>query len=332
MSKKILILGATGAMGTYLVPEMLERGWQVDAVSLDHMEADHPLLNCITENAKDLTFMKKVIQNKYDAIVDFMIYTSESEFEPYYKLFLENTKHYIFLSTYRVYANTAPITEESPRLLDVSADEAFLASGDYAIYKAQEEEMLKASGYTNWTIIRPAITYSKKRFQLTTLEANVLITRMWEGKPVVLPKEAMDVQATMSWAGDVAKMIAGLILNAKAYGEAFTVATSEHHTWREIAEIYREIGGLKYVTASTDEYVDIIGPGNIHVRQQLIYDRLFDRIIDNRKILEVTGLKQKDLMPLKEGLKREYDNLEKGSIEASKEVNKRMDDFLMRAQ
>lgn len=118
--------------------------------------------------------------NKYDAIVDFMIYTSESEFEAYYKLFLENTNHYIFLSTYRVYANTVPITEESPRLLDVSADEAFLASGDYAIYKAQEEEILKESDYTNWTIIRPAITYSKKRFQLTTLEANVLITRMWE--------------------------------------------------------------------------------------------------------------------------------------------------------
>ena len=33
--KKVLVLGATGAMGMYLVPELVSMGYQVDAVSLD---------------------------------------------------------------------------------------------------------------------------------------------------------------------------------------------------------------------------------------------------------------------------------------------------------
>ena len=40
-------------------------------------------------------------------------------------------------------------------------------------------------------------------------------------------------------------------------------------------------------------------------RWQLEYDRLFTRIIDNTKVLEATGLKQENFMPLYEGLKYE---------------------------
>lgn len=36
--KKILVLGATGAMGVYLVPELVKNSWMVDAVSLDERE------------------------------------------------------------------------------------------------------------------------------------------------------------------------------------------------------------------------------------------------------------------------------------------------------
>ena len=35
MSQKILILGGTGAMGVYLVPELLHMGYQVHVISLD---------------------------------------------------------------------------------------------------------------------------------------------------------------------------------------------------------------------------------------------------------------------------------------------------------
>ena len=329
MSKKILVIGATGAMGVYLVPELLGKGYQVDALSLDDMNSDHPMLTCLKGNGKDHSFLEKLLKNKYDAIVDFMVYFSPEEFSQYYKLFLENTKHYIFLSTYRVYADSkTPIREDSPRLLDTETDEAFLTSGDYSIYKAQEEEMLKASGYRNWSIIRPAITYSRRRFQLVTLEADTVVYRMLTGKTLVLPKEAMDKQATMSWAGDLAKMFAAVILNPKAYGEAYTFATAEHHSWREVAEIYKEIGNLKYVTVDMEDYLNIIGPGNIHVRQQLTYDRCYDRVVDNSKVLEIAGLKQSDLMPLKKGLASELANIRLEDLKFTEYVNERMDRYL----
>lgn len=330
MSKKILVIGATGAMGIYLVPELLGKGYRVDALSLDDMSSEHPMLTCIKGNGKDLSFLNSLLKNKYDAIVDFMVYFSQEEFSQYYKLFLENTEHYIFLSTYRVYADSnAPITEESLRLLDTETDEAFLNSGDYSIYKAQEEEMLKASGYQNWSIVRPAITYSSNRFQLVTLEANIVVYRMLTGKTVVLPEEAMDKQATMSWAGDLAKMFAAIILNPEAYGEAYTFATAEHHSWREVAEIYKEIGNLKYVTVNMEDYLNIIAPGNIHLRQQLTYDRCFNRVVDNSKVLKVAGLKQTDLMTLKEGLKSELSKVRLEQLKNTKSVNERMDQYLI---
>lgn len=331
MNKRILILGASGAMGLYLVPEMLALGWEVDAVFLGESRwPEHPHLHIIQRDVKDAGFLIELLKNRYNAIVDFMIYYSEEEFGQYYKLFLENTDHYFFLSTYRIYAEDVPLTEESPRLLDVTEDEVFLSSGDYAIYKAQEENMIRESRYHNWTILRPAITYSLGRYQLTTLEANVLVYRMLQGKTVMLPKEAMDKQATMSWAGDVAKMISKLVLNEKAYGETFTVSTSEHHTWREIAEIYKEIAGLSYVEVDTEAYLSVWGNGDIRARQQLVYDRLFDRVVDNRKVLSVTGMKQEDLMPLKEGLAMELARLKPETIlsQAPGKTNERMDVYL----
>ncbi len=122
-----------------------------------------------------------------------------------------------------------------------------MTSGDYCIYKAESEEILKASGYSNLTVIRPAITYSKRRFQPITMEVNLVVRRMMEGKTLVLPEPAMDIEATMSQAGDVAKMISGLVLNKKAMCEIYSVCTAEHHTWREVADIYAQIGGLKYI-------------------------------------------------------------------------------------
>ncbi len=306
MSKKILVLGGTGAMGKYLVPELLGMGYQVDSVTLDDVKSDNEKLRYIQANIKDKKLLEELLQNKYDGVVDFMTYKTE-EFREIYKLFLDNTDHYIFLSSCRVFADNPPITEKSPRLLEVSEDQEFLATEDYALYKAREEDMLRESGYKNWTIVRPATTYSQGRFQLVTLEADVVIYRMLAGKTIVLPEAAMDCEATMSWGGDVGKMIARLMFNEKAYGEDYNVATSEHHTWREIAEIYNEIKPFKYITTSVEDYLDIISDGGTWTKYQLIYARMFNRITDNTKILEHTGMKQEELMTLRDGLKHEYE-------------------------
>lgn len=330
MSKKILVVGGTGAMGVYLVPELLKMDYQVDVLSMDPMESNHPKLRYFTGDAKDAHVIAEQLKQQYDAVVDFMIYFKKEEYEKFLPLYLQNTGHYIFLSTYRVYADKEyPIRETSPRILDVTDDQALLDSGDYCIYKAQAEDYLTNSDYKNWTIIRPAITYSKRRFQLVTLEYDLVVRRMLEKKTLVLPEAAMSLQATMSWAGDVAKMIARLILNKAAYLETYSVCTGEHHTWKEIAEIYHRIGGLEYCTTDTESFLSIIAPGNIHARQQLLYDRCYDRIMDNAKILSITGMKQSELMPLEVGLAMELRAFPKNHVWDSTDSRMdRMDTFL----
>jgi hypothetical protein len=51
--------------------------------------------------------------------------------------------------------------------------------------------------------------------------------------------------------------------------------------------------------------------GTDSARWQLAYDRLFDRVVDNSKVLRVTGLKQADFTPLRRGLEKELTALPK---------------------
>lgn len=306
-AKKVLVLGATGAMGKYLIPKLLDAGYQVDAVALDTFHSDSANLRNIQGNAMDWKFLDPLLANNYDGIVDFMKYTS-AELATYLPVFLRSTGHYIYLSSYRIYDNKeVPIKETSPRLLDTADDPWLRNSDDYSIYKARGENVLMASGFKNWTAVRPAPTYSLKRYQLVTLEAPMLIGRTRAGKPVLLPEQARDIEATMTWAGDVADMFMGLLFNEKALGEIYTTATAEHHTWGEIADYYKDICGLKAIWVDKEDYIEMVSsrphfPGN---RWQLEYDRLFTRIIDNSKVLAATGLKQENLKPLYEGLKYE---------------------------
>ncbi len=331
--KKVLVLGGTGAMGIYLVPELIKMGYAVDSVSLDEKESDNENLRYLKANAMDDEYIAELLKNGYDVIVDFMIYSYPRKiFAPRMEMFLKNTKHYFYFSTYRIYANEeVPIKESSPRLLDAATDPEFLSLIDteYSLYKAVGEDMLRESGYTNWTIIRPVITYSSYRYQLVTLEADVVVTRMQEGKTVLLPESAIDKEATMCWAGDVGKMLARLVLNEKAYGEAFTPSTSEHHTWREIAEMYGRIGGLKYKVVDDETYISCINDGDYaRYANQLKYDRAFDRIVDNSKVLSVTGMTQDEMMPLEKGLAKELASLPEGFKFRPCIANERMDEYL----
>lgn len=329
MCKKVLVLGGTGAMGRYVVPQLLSMGYETDVLSLDDAVSNNPKLKYIKGDIREENLLDNLLKNEYDGIIDFMGYSTD-EFKTLHKKFLENTGHYIFLSSCRVFADNPPITEDSPRLLDVSDDKDFLATDDYALHKAREENMLRNSGYKNWTIVRPATTYSTGRFQLVTLEAPTLIHRMQTGKTVVLPDAAMECEATLSWGGDVGVMIARLLFNENAFADSFNVATAEYHKWSEIAEIYNKIIPFQYITVSVDDYLDIIAEGADWARYQLIYARMFHRITDNSKILSFTGMKQSELMTLENGLKFEYNNSKNidFSVYESDYRNVRMDAYL----
>ena len=322
-------MGATGAMGQYIVPLLAGMGFQVDAVALDAKEYPFPNVRGIAADCKDFKVRRELLANNYDGIVDFMAYNS-AEISWYIPDLLASAGHYIFLSSYRIYANEeVPIKETSPRLKEATKDILLENSDDYCIYKARGENVVRAIGNKNWTIVRPAVTYSFMRYQLVTLEAPCTVGRALAGKKVVLPVQAKDIQGTMSWAGDVAEMIAKLLFNEKALEGTFSVSTAEHHSWGEIADYYKDICGLESVWVDKEDYLRIFG-NFIPCRWQLEYDRLFNRIIDNSAVLEATGMKQENLRPLYDGLKYEISRCPASFAEISAEDNwnKSMDRYL----
>ncbi len=325
--KKILVLGATGAMGKYLIPILAESGCQIDGVSFDEVSSPCPNVRFIKADAKDKTVYRELLAGGYDAIVDFLIYQT-ADLVWYLPKALEATGHYIYLSSYRIYDNKEhPVRETSPRLLDTADNIMLRNSDDYSIYKARGENIVQAAPRKNWTIVRPAITYSQMRYQLVTLEAADTVGRAFAGKKAVLPEQARNVQATMSWAGDVAQMISRLLFNDKALGETFSVCTSEHHTWGEIADYYKEICNLDAVWVDKEDYIPLMpwDPYHPGVRWQLDYDRLFDRIMDNSKVLSAAGMKQSELMPLYDGLEKEIASCPK---DYPWQTNTAMDEYL----
>ena len=138
---KVIILGGTGAIGTSLVQCLIKRDIEIFITSRKKHKS-YGKVHYIQGNAKQLDFLKRNLIDNYDCIVDFMTYTTE-EFKERKDIFLSCCKQYIFISTARVYANSNNLlNEDSPRLLDVCDDQEYLATDEYALSKARQENML----------------------------------------------------------------------------------------------------------------------------------------------------------------------------------------------
>lgn len=313
MSGKVLLLGGTGAMGLYLGEMLVSKGFDVCVTTRRKRENDNGI-RYLMGNGHDVGFVRSILaEEKPDAIVDFMSYSTE-EFANRRDILLLGTRHYLFLSSYRVFSGESPVCERTPRLLDTLNDPEYLETDEYALAKAREENLLRESNRCNWTILRPCITYSKNRFQFTCLEANVICFRSMQGLPVVAPAEMLDVKTTLSWGRDVAMLISRLVLNNKAYGEDFNVVTSESHTWREIADIYRKCIGMQIHEVSMSDYCKVCNP------YQVKYDRMFNRVMDNRKVLEATGTTQGEFTPLEVGLAHELNEFKRNPVYLNPDV------------
>jgi nucleoside-diphosphate-sugar epimerase len=284
---KILILGGTGAMGIHLTHILSQRNDSIYITSRQNLTSFgnvHYLLG----NAHNLTFIKQILASSWDAIIDFMIYSTE-EFKERYDLFLNATPQYVFLSSARVYANdTSPITDKSARLLDTCQDTAFLQTDEYALRKAREENLLLYSGKKNYTIIRPYITYSEIRLQLGIYEKEKWLYRALHGRTIVFSSDIAQHITTLSYGYDVSACLAQLIGNPSAIGETYTITTSESIRWKDVLNIYlseiEKLTGRKPKVKFIEEPLEYKMPDSKYV---IKYDRRFDRSFNNEKITSI---------------------------------------------
>ena len=297
---RVLVLGGTGAIGAHCCRELVAAGHKV-VCTTRRERGGGGALTYVVGDAKQPAFLSALLSERWDAIVDFMFWTTD-EFSRLYRTLLGATEQYVFTSSYRVYADSPVITEDSPRLLDTVEDSAYLATDEYALCKARCEDLLAACGTDNWTVVRPAITYdgANGRLQLGAHEAYAWLWRAQQGLTVPMPVEMLDVQATMSYGGDVARMIALLVGNSAAIGEFFTVSGSDHVSWGEAMDAYRSVYPFEVDECGLDKFIATRG-GEYQVR----YDRMFNRVVDNSKVLKATGINPDSLSTMRDGLSRE---------------------------
>ena len=304
--KKVLLIAGGGTLGTYTAKELLNKGCAVDVICLEDYTSNNPKL-CYHKAKADLNHLTEFLKDKYyDGIVNFIHYYVPEMYKPVHKLLTSKTDQLIFLSSYRVYAESKqPLTEEAPFLADVVEDEEFLKSEDYAVPKAICEKYLREESDTkNWTVVRPIISFSDKRFDLVTVSGHEIIDAARSGKTVILPEAAKNLTAGLDWAGNSGKLIANLLFKKECLGEAYTVSSGQNLTWGEVADIYTRLTGVNFRWADTEEYVSTGHGGN-----GLFYDRLYDRAVDNTKILKATGLNKDDFTSIEDGIKIELNNI-----------------------
>lgn len=305
---RVLVLGGTGAMGEPLVKLLSERGYEVYVTSRRRRESNGNI-HFIEGDAHNLSFIQQELSKNYDVIVDFMFYTT-SDFKKRSNLYLKSTGQYMFLSSARVYADSnKPITENTPRLLDVCRDADYLKTDEYALAKARSENILLDFDRKNWTIIRPYITYNTRRLQLGGLELGTWLTAALSGRSLVLPKDIGTRETTLTYGDDVARAMVALIGNSEALGEAFHITGSDHTKWSDIAEVYRDVmeeftgHRPELYTPDTSASLSTI-MGNT---AQIKYDRMYDRVFDNSKLARVCR-ENLSFMSINEGIRHCFKN------------------------
>ena len=309
--KKALLIAGGGTLGRYTADELLRQGVRVDTICLEDVKSEDARL-IYYQGRATLEYLTDFLKDKfYDAIVNFIHYEDVEEYKPVHRLLSDVTKQLVFLSSYRIYSSEKlPITEASPTLYDTVSDECF-EHEKYSVPKTKAERYIREeSGTANWTIVRPVISFSDRRFDIVTVTGRKVVEFAKSGSAVLLPREAKNKIAGLDWAGNSGKLIANLLFKEAALSEAFTVSTAQNHTWGEIAEMYTELLGVRFEWVDTERYLETDPFVKSHP-ELLKYDRLLDREIDNSKILSVTGLKSEDFVSVKDGIRIELSKIEK---------------------
>lgn len=236
---KVLLIGGSGNISPAIAKELLAMGAEVTVFNRGHHKV--PGTGQITGDRYDTEdFIRKVSAHSFDCVID-MICFHPKDAQALVDAFAGRVKQLVFCSTVNTYVAPAPfypVTEETP----LGADPAF----EYAHEKLLCEQLLQSAaekGAFELTVIRPGATGNDASTPIALLGDGLgLMHRMLAGKPIIVMGDGSSLWA-MAHRDDVGKAIAHAVLNEKAYGQGYTIASEDAMTWERYFEIAAEALG-----------------------------------------------------------------------------------------
>jgi nucleoside-diphosphate-sugar epimerase len=233
---RIVVIGATGHVGTYLVPRLVALGHDVHAVSRGQREPYVPhqawsKVSAVTLDSDDPGFGAKVAALRPEAVIDMICFT-EKRARALVEA-LRDVKHFLSCGTIWVHGPTTvvPTTEDQPRR----------PFGDYGIHKAMIEEYLlgeqRRSGFPA-TILHPGHIVGPGHIPVNPAghKNPDVFTRLARGEEVALPNLGLETLHHVH-ASDVAEaFVLALQKPDAAIGENFHVVSPAAITLRGYAE------------------------------------------------------------------------------------------------
>ncbi len=238
---RVVIIGGSGHVGTYLVPRLVEAGFDVVNVTRGQREPYQPhgawqavttVIADRTEDEKAGVFGKKIRDLKPDIVIDMICFTPESA-RHIVEALRGQVQHFLHTGTIWVHGPsvTVPTTEMQPRR----------PFGDYGVRKAAIEVTLMDEARRNgfpatilhpghivgpgWKPVNPAGHFNPDVFSMLA-----------QGKELALPNLGMETVHHVH-ADDVAGLFMAAIANRSAsVGEAFHSVSPAAVTLRGYAE------------------------------------------------------------------------------------------------
>jgi nucleoside-diphosphate-sugar epimerase len=236
---RVVVIGATGHIGTYLVPRLADGGHEVIAVSRGDREPYHPnpQWNAVARvradrDAEDAagTFGARIAALRPDVVIDLICFTASSAgqlvdaLRPSRPLLLHCGTIWVHGPALRV-----PLTEDEPRT----------AYGEYGTGKAEIEALLHRetlAGGVPAVILHPG-HISGPGWHVITPAGN-LDPAVWmhlaTGQPLALPDRGLGVLHHVH-ADDVAQAFELALSRPAAIGASFHVAAGQAMTLRGLA-------------------------------------------------------------------------------------------------
>jgi nucleoside-diphosphate-sugar epimerase len=304
-----LLLGGTGVIGKELTKLIQKENRLCVVTTRSNNFSTNPNLIFETGNAKNLQFLQELnMKYKIDKIVDFMNYRTD-EFSKNYSYLSTICNHYIFISSCRVFRDTQKkkIDEQTDHLLNRLIDKQYLATDEYALSKSRQELIIKNSEFKNWTIARPYLTYGDGRLQLGPFEKPIIENRLVSNREILFPIEMVKIKTTLTHSKDVADLIFSLFGKENSFMNSYNLTSNQSITWEEVIDVYKKHLKLKFKIVTLDKFMSLPVDYDVMTR-----DRLYNRIFDNSKILDLAKKHNKVFINFETGLKIEsYEASEK---------------------